>query len=207
MTILKKILLGVGVFFALLLIIPIFTQKDYAIEREIIIEKSVADVFDYIVFLKNQDHFSVWAKRDPKMKKTFTGVDGQVGFVSSWDSEDEHVGQGEQEIKKIVKNQRIDTELRFKKPFEATDNAYMITEMITANTTKVRWGFEGRMDYPMNIMLLFMNMEEMLGQDLQQGLDQLKSVLEAMPSVEKNHEEHEDDQAYFSEEGDAKTEA
>jgi hypothetical protein len=34
------------------------------------------------------------------------------------------------------------------------------------------------MAYPMNLMPLFMNMEEMPGKDLQGGLDKLKTVLE-----------------------------
>ncbi len=54
----------------------------------------------------------------------------------------------------------------------------MITESSSENATKVKWGFSGRMDYPMNLMLLFMNMEEMLGKDLDKGLQNLKAVLE-----------------------------
>jgi hypothetical protein len=34
------------------------------------------------------------------------------------------------------------------------------------------------MKYPMNLMLLTMNMEEMLAPDLQNGLNNLKTILE-----------------------------
>jgi hypothetical protein len=54
----------------------------------------------------------------------------------------------------------------------------MTTESMSDSSTKVKWGFNGSMAYPMNLMLLFMDMEEMLGNDLQQGLDNLKAVLE-----------------------------
>jgi len=101
-----------------------------------------------------------------------------VGFVSAWDSEMNEVGKGEQEIKKIIEGDRIDFELRFIKPFEATDNAYMSTESVADSSTKVTWGFNGRMNYPMNLMLLTMNMDEMLGKDLQEGLVNLKANLE-----------------------------
>ena len=57
-------------------------------------------------------------------------------------------------------------------------NAYMSTESVTDSSTKVTWGFNGRMDYPMNLMLLTMNMDEMLGKDLQEGLVNLKANLE-----------------------------
>lgn len=80
--------------------------------------------------------------------------------------------------KKITEGERIDFELRFIKPFEATEPAYMTTEAVNENQTKVVWGFSGHMNYPMNLMLLFMDMEEMIGGDLETGLNDLKTILE-----------------------------
>jgi hypothetical protein len=114
----------------------------------------------------------------PNMKKEYKGTDGTVGFISAWDSQEKNVGAGEQEIKKITDSDRIDFELRFKRPFEATDYAYMITEAVDSNQAKVKWGFNGTMKYPMNLMLLFMDMDKMLGKDLDTGLTNLKNVLE-----------------------------
>jgi hypothetical protein len=54
----------------------------------------------------------------------------------------------------------------------------MTTEAISEKQTKVKWGFIGNMKYPMNLMLLFMNMEKMVGNDLNIGLTNLKGVLE-----------------------------
>jgi hypothetical protein len=178
MKILKKILFVILGIIALILIVGLFVSKDYAVVREITINKPKSEVFDYIKYLKNQDNYSVWSKLDPNMKKEYKGIDGTVGFVSAWDSENENVGKGEQEIKGISEGDKIDFELRFLEPFEATDNAYMITEMVSENETKVAWGFNGSMAYPMNLMLLFMNMDEMLGKDLETGLQNLKTELE-----------------------------
>jgi hypothetical protein len=178
MKIMRRILLGIVGIIALLLVIALVLKKDYAVVREITINKPKAEVFNYIKYLKNQDDYSVWAKMDPNMKKEYRGTDGTVGFVSAWDSKEDNVGKGEQEIKQINEGDRIDMELRFIEPFEANDNAYMTTESISENETKVKWGFNGRMDYPMNLMLLFMNMDEMLGKDLETGLQNLKANLE-----------------------------
>jgi hypothetical protein len=93
------------------------------------------EVFDYVRLLNNQDNFSKWATMDPAMKKSFSGTDGTVGFVSAWESKKKDVGKGEQEIIKITEGQRIDYELRFKEPFEATDLAYITTEPISENQT------------------------------------------------------------------------
>lgn len=178
MKMLKKILLVIAIVIAIPLIIALFVKTEYAVQKEITINKPKQLVFDYIVLLKNQDYFSKWANMDPHMKKTYTGTDGTVGFISAWESTNEEVGTGEQEIKKITEGERIDFELRFIKPFEATESAFMTTESISENETKVVWGFNGHMPYPMNIMMLFMNIEEMIGGDLQTGLENLKAELD-----------------------------
>lgn len=178
MKILKRILIVLGILIAIPLIVALFVKKDYAVERDIVINKPKTEVFNYIKLLKNQDHYNKWATIDPKMKKTYRGTDGTVGFVSAWESENEEVGVGEQEIKKITEGERIDLELRFIKPFESTAPAFMTTETINENQTKVKWGFSGHMNYPMNLMMLFMDVEKMIGDDLQTGLGKLKTVLE-----------------------------
>lgn len=155
-----------------------FVQKDYAVERETIIDRPKLEVFEYIKHLKNQDNYSKWATIDPHIKKTYRGTDGTVGFVSAWESDNKEVGVGEQEIKKIIEGERVEFELRFFKPFEATEPAFMATEAITENKTRIIWGFKGHLSYPMNLMMLFMNFEKIIGDDLQAGLNTLKTKLE-----------------------------
>jgi hypothetical protein len=175
---LKKLMIIIAVVIATPLIAAIFTQKDYNVEREIIIEQPKTLVFNYLKMLKNQDYFSKWAKMDPEMEKNYHGTDGEVGFVATWHSENPDVGTGEQEIIAIKEGERIDFELRFIKPFESTEPAFMTTESVADQQTKVTWGFNGHMDYPMNVMFLFMDFEQMIGDDLQTGLDNLKVILE-----------------------------
>lgn len=178
MNILITILLIVLAIILALLISGLFVKSDYEVNREVIINKPVREVFDYIKLLRNQDNFSKWAGMDPDMKKDYKGIDGEVGFVSSWESNNKDVGKGEQEILKIIDLERIDFEIRFIKPFKSISSAYMITDVVTENHTKVIWGFSGKMSYPMNIMLLFMNMEKMIGKDFETGLNNLKKLLE-----------------------------
>ena len=179
MKLLKRIAIGLAILIAIPLIIALFVKKDYAVEREVVINRSKEEVFTYVKYLKNQDNYSVWATMDPQMKKSYRGTDGTPGFVSAWESDKDDVGKGEQEIKAIKEGERLDFELRFLEPFEAKDDAYMITEAVSPTQTKVKWGFTGRMNYPMNFMLLCMDMEGMIGGDLEKGLSKLKSNLEA----------------------------
>lgn len=178
MRILKKLFLFLIILLGIILIAAAFMKKDFAVEKEIVINQPKDSVFKFVKFLKNQDKFSVWAKIDPKMKNYFKGTDGQIGAINGWESDNENVGIGEQEIKNIKEGERIDFELRFKEPMEATNFAYMTTEALSPNQTKVKWGFTGSSPYPFNFMLVSMNMDEMVGKDFQQGLNNLKVLLE-----------------------------
>lgn len=175
---LKKIFAVIAIIIAIPLVVALFVKKDYVVEREIIINKPKAEVFEYIKFLKNQDNYSKWNMMDPDMKKTYQGTDGTIGFISAWESKMENVGAGEQEIVNMIDGERIDMKLRFKVPFESQNDAYMITEDMSNNQTKVKWGFKGAFPYPFNLMGLFMDMEKAVGGDLEVGLQNLKNLLE-----------------------------
>jgi hypothetical protein len=174
----KKILLGIVVLIALLLVVAIFLPKYYAVEKEVVINKSKNLVFDYVKSLKNQKNFSTWEHRDPNMKNEYRGIDGTVGSFHGWDGNPDNVGQGSQEIKAIVEGERIDIELKFIKPFESTSPVYFITESINESTTKVKWGMKGHMNYPSNLMMPLLNIEKMIGDEYQKSLDSLKKILE-----------------------------
>lgn len=161
---------------ALFLLAGLVISKDMAVTKEIVINKPKADVFNYIKYLKNQQHYSKWATLDPNMKNEFRGTDGAPGFVNSWEG-NKKVGMGEQEIL-AVSDGRLETELRFEKPFRSVAKATMTTEAVGDNTTKVSWGFSSKMNYPMNVMKIFMNMNEMIGKDFSYGLNNLKTLME-----------------------------
>ena len=77
-----------------------------------------------------------------------------------------------------MEGKSLSTELRFIKPFKSIAQAVMTTEPAGENATKVSWGFESQMNYPMNVMKLFMNMEKSIGNDFSTGLINLKTIME-----------------------------
>lgn len=178
MKILKRILFVILAIIGLALITALFVKKEMHAEREVVINKPKSEVFEYVKYLKNQNDYSKWASMDPAMKKDFKGTDGTVGFVSAWESDKDDVGKGEQEIKGIKEGERIDYELRFQEPMESTAAAYMITEAVSENQSKVRWGFDSKMAYPFNIIRLFMDVDKMIGDDFEEGLKKLKVQME-----------------------------
>jgi Polyketide cyclase / dehydrase and lipid transport len=178
MKILKRIGMVLLLVLAILLIAGLFIKNEYTIAKEVMINKPNDTVFKYIKYLKNQDNYSVWNRKDPKSIKTYVGQDATVGFLSSWDSQDPNIGAGTQEITKIEENKRFDLELRFKRPMESTATAFMSTEKISENSTKVTWSFTGKFDYPVNAIMPLIGVKKMLGNDMQKSLDDLKVLFE-----------------------------
>lgn len=179
----KKILIGLFAVVVLLIaavaVLVFMTPTDFRVERETTINKPANDIYAYAKMLKNQNDWGPWHKKEPTMQQHFRGTDGEVGFVVHWKGTKEDVGEGEQEIKRLVPDRQIDTQLRFKQPFESTADAYMILEPAGENQTKVKWGFSGSMPRPMNMILLVMDMDKEVGKDFTEGLASLKSIMES----------------------------
>ena len=145
------IIAGVVLIFFLL---TMMGPKAYAVSRSITIKRSAKDIYDFVKFIKNQNEWGPWIKKDPHVQQSYTGTDGEVGFISKWEGNKE-VGSGEQEIKAIFHNDRIETELRFLKPWKSQSDAFIKVEEISENVTKVIWGFTGNNKFPFSIFLNF----------------------------------------------------
>lgn len=176
MNILIIILSIIAALVAIPLIIALFVKKEYTVDREIIVNKPKQEVFDYIKYIRNQDYYSKWVMMDPSRKKIFIGTDGTEGFIYGWDSNNKNAGKGEQEIKLIVEGVKIETEIRFVKPFEGIGHSEMITEGLSSDQTKVEWKMVGKNKYPMNFLNLFIG--NLLSKDMDTSLNMLKQILE-----------------------------
>ena len=176
MKILKKIALAILGIIAVVLVFALFIDKEFSLTKEVTINKSKQQVFDYAKLIRNQEQYSVWVMADPNINISYTGTDGTTGFTSAWVSEDKNVGVGEQEIIELQEGERMKVEIRFKKPFEGTNYAVTTFTAVGDNQTKVTSEFSGKSAYPMNIMNLFMN--SFVGNDMQANLNNMKRNLE-----------------------------
>ncbi|WP_263360769.1 SRPBCC family protein [Flavobacterium collinsii] len=159
------------------LVVAMFTKNKYTIRREIIIDKPKAEVFDFIKLNRNQKLYSKWLLLDPATKIEITGTDGTAGSVLTFESKHHKTGKGEWEIKK-VENDRIDFELRFLAPYVFTANGHMETKSLAGNQTKLIWIYNSGMNWPKNFMLIFFDMDEIIGADVEESLTNIKTIVE-----------------------------
>lgn len=173
---------------AIIFIAALFTKKDYAISREILIDKPAPSVFGYLKDFKTHQHFNAWLKKDPNIKTKYRGIEGHKGYTLIYEG-NKDVGAGEQELMNLLENQQIDIELRFLKPFKSTSRTPFKIEANNDSSTKVSWTMNGTMNYPMNIALWFINMDKFLGKDVQKSLEDLKYNLEkkSKDEVQNDH--------------------
>lgn len=160
-------------------VVALFTKDKYTLTRDIVIDRAKPEVFAFIKLNKNQKSYSKWLSLDPNTKIELRGAeDGTRGSILAFESKDRKTGKGEWETKKVLENERVEFELRFLEPFAFVANGHFSIESVTANQTKIIWVYNSGMDWPMNFMLLFLDMDEIVGNDIQTSLISLKNNLE-----------------------------
>lgn len=173
----KFFLYGSLVIIAVIAILGFTSPKTAIVQRSVVINKPVQEVFEYLVSLQNMENYSPWQAKDPKAKHIYKGTGTTVGSVHRWESEHPEVGVGEQEIKSIQVNEEIVSELRFEEPFESTSEGFFKFKSV-ANGTQVTWGYNGNFGFVESIIMRFMDMDKVLGGDFEQGLNKVKTILE-----------------------------
>jgi len=172
----KKLFGLLGALVLIFAVLSITAPTQMHAEQSIVINRPVGYVFNYLRSLRAGEQWSPWFKMDPDMKVEYRGPDRSVGGIVAWDG-NKNVGSGEQEIKAIERNKRIDYELRFKKPMEGISTAYLATEAVEGGT-KVTWGMDSPMPFPFNVFGFLMNCKGMIEKVYAEGLANLKTTLE-----------------------------
>jgi hypothetical protein len=178
MSMLINIFIVLAILVVCVLVIALFAKKEFTVQREIIINDSNRKVFDFIRFLRNHRMFSKWATKEKGKRNETIGLDGTVGFVATWDNYKERAGLGEMEIRRLVHAERIDLEHRYLKPIKGKGNSLISTTFITEAQTKVKWVYTGVSRYPINILTSILNMDRIIGKDLEDALHNMKRVIE-----------------------------
>ena len=173
---LKIIVILVLILVVAVVVASLIAPKEVTIERSVMIDASKDVVFENILFFKNTEKWSPWNDYDPDMKSEIEGTDGTIGAIYKWEG-NEDVGKGKQEITKIEEFKLVETKLTFIEPFESESTSYL--KMSEENdSVKVTWGMYEEPKFPANLFYLFMNMDEMIGEDFDKGLERLKKLAE-----------------------------
>jgi effector-binding domain-containing protein len=175
MKILKVLGIILAIIIVLIIILVVAMPTKYNVERSITIDAPKTIIFNQVSYFENSIKWSPWSKMDPNMSYEISGTDGTVGSMYSWSGNDS-VGVGSLTTVSVTED-RIDQKLDFTAPWEAHDDTYYLFED-TPEGIKINWGLDGNLSRPMNLMGLFMNMDDMIGPEYEKGLEALKLLVE-----------------------------
>ena len=178
---LGKILIGVAGVLVLFLVVVATRPSAYHVERRLEIAAPANLVFGVLNDLHQFAGVwvlfgSPWEKADPNMQKTFEGPAAGVGQSVAW-SGNMQVGKGKMTIEESVPGQKVGMKLVFVKPMASTATC-ALTIASTPTGSFVTWAMDGNHNFIGKAFGLFMDMDKMLGTDIEKGLAQLKIVAE-----------------------------
>lgn len=114
-------------------------------------------------------------KGDPNMHKTIEGPATGVGQSYAWSGKE--AGEGKMAIEQSVPAQKVGIRLEYVKPMKST----AICALNIAGTPSgsvVTWSMDGNHNLLGKAMGMVMNMDNMLGADIEKGLVRLKTAAE-----------------------------
>ena len=172
----KWILLGLGGVIAVFLIVVAMQPSDFRIERSATMRAPAPAAFAQVNDLQNWRAWSPWEKVDPALKRHYEGPQAGTGAVYAWQGNSD-VGEGRMTITESRPAELVRIRLEFFKPFAAT-NQTDFTFKPSADSTTVTWTMTGQNNFLSKAICLFVDMDKMVGGMFDQGLSQMKTIVE-----------------------------
>jgi hypothetical protein len=173
---LKIILIVIVVLIAAILAYAATRPNNFRVQRSASINASPEKIFPLIADFHNWASWSPWEKKDPAMKRTYSGAASGKGAAYAWEG-NKDVGSGRMEITEATSPSKITIQLDFIKPFEG-HNIAELTLQPAGGATNVTWEMHGPMAFIMRVFGIFVNMDRMIGNDFETGLANMKAVAE-----------------------------
>lgn len=148
----------------------------YRVTREVDIAAAPEAVFRRLEDLRQWRRWSPWSELDPQVKLKYDGPARGVGASYSWDGSGA-VGQGKITVVEADEPVRVTYRVEFIAPWNATvQNTFVLTKLNAG--THVTWAIAGKRHFWSKLFGFFSDPNEVLGVDMERGLDALKKLIE-----------------------------
>ncbi len=153
----------------------LFLPSTFHVQRSIDIQAPAKKIYDYVVEPKQWAKWSVWTRRDPAMKITYSGPPFGMGAKWAWQSKSE--GNGSMEFTRVEPDRAVEYALSF--PDFGMRSAGALRLEPAGAATRLTWSNAGDVGpNPLKHYLAAM-MDRMVGPDFEAGLANLKALAEA----------------------------
>jgi hypothetical protein len=176
---LKKILICIAVIAVGLVGVVAYaavTQPDtFRVQRTMTIAAPPEKLAGILTDLRRGAEWSPYEKRDPAMKKTFSGPASGPGAKLEWDGNSD-VGAGSLTVAEVTPV-KVTLNLAMTRPMNANNTVeYAFTPQ--GNATTMTWAMHGPMPLISKVICVFMDFDKMIGSDMERGLNDLKALAE-----------------------------
>lgn len=159
-----------------LLIFAASKPNSFRVERSLAIAAPAEKIFALVNDLRSHGVWSPWEKKDPAMKRTYSGAASGKGAIYEWDG-NKNIGQGRMEITDETPPNRVIFKMDFIRPFKAHNTAEITLEP-QGDGTRVTWAIYGPSPLTSKVIGLFISMDSMIGKEFEAGLANLKTLTE-----------------------------
>jgi carbon monoxide dehydrogenase subunit G len=178
--VMKKLIISAAALFVIVIavILVVATTKPdiFRFERTASIKAPPEKIFPLINDFHKWGPWSPYEKKDPAMKRTYSGAASGKGAAYEWEGNNE-VGKGRVVITDTSPPSKVVIKLDMIKPFEG-HNIVEFTLEPKGDVTNVTWAISGTANYISKVMCVFVNMDKMAGKDFEVGLASLKALAE-----------------------------
>lgn len=159
-----------------LLILAAARPSRFEVQRSLDIDAPPERLYPLLADFHQWSRWSPYEKLDPAMRRDFSGAEAGKGAVYAWEGNGK-AGAGRMEILEAAPEHGIDIQLDFIRPFRANNRAAFAFTPAGA-ATRVTWSMQGAAPFMARLMGIFINMDQLIGKDFEQGLANLKTLAE-----------------------------
>ncbi len=168
---------GAVVLIIVVAIVAAMRPDSFRVARSQHIDAAPTVVFPLIDDLQNWRRWSPYERKDPAMKRRFSGSQAGVGAACAWQG-DRNVGEGSMRIVESAPPAQVVIQLDFVKPFRGHNRAAFSLQPV-GGRTEVTGALSGPSAYLTRLIGLFIAMDRMIGNDFEAGLANLKVLAES----------------------------
>jgi hypothetical protein len=172
----KLIGLGVVLLVGGVLIFAAMRPDSFRVQRSASIQAPPEKIFPLINDLRGFNTWNPFDKKDPKLKGTYSGPASGPGAAYAFEG-NKDVGRGSIEIIDSVPASEVRMTLHMLAPMEAR-NVVEFSLKPDGKTTRVTWAIQGPVPFFAKIFGIFCDMDGMIGKDFENGLSDLKAIVE-----------------------------
>jgi hypothetical protein len=178
MKFLLKLIVAIASLVGIALIIALFVNKSYTVERTYNVQTSQTIAFAFFSNAHNIAMHSTSLEENSDTEIWVEGYSGEIGQKVCWKSKDKQIGAGELELVALEPDEQLDFQLRLKSPQKMDADVILRTTGTDEETTHVRIQVTGEIPYPWNLSLLFMDVSDEIGKVLDENMKNITTDIE-----------------------------